>query len=170
MKIFLLQNNRFDFSDDILSMLIDFKNFNFKDSMINEVLHELEENNELYKKLHDFKFINNIYEKYLNEKYLDPLDEMIIVNSIIKNDKNIFLGYKFYIDGFEILTYYQYEFLKIIIERTREINLSLTLDKNQDSLIYSHIKTIKDKTPISLYLYPLCLTTLLIFLQSSSTS
>lgn len=138
-------NNRFDFSDDILSMLIDFKNFNFKDSMINEVLHELEENNELYKKLHDFKFINNIYEKYLNEKYLDPLDEMIIVNSIIKNDKNIFSGYKFYIDGFEILTYYQYEFLKIIIERTREINLSLTLDKNQDSLIYSHIKTIKDK-------------------------
>ena len=63
----------------------------------------------------------------------------------IKNDKNIFSGYKFYIDGFEILTYYQYEFLKIIIEKAREINLSLTLDKNQDSLIYSHIKNIKDK-------------------------
>lgn len=138
-------NNKLDFSDEILSTLIDFKNFNVKDEDIEKVLKDLNENTELYKKLVDFKEINFLYENYLKDKYLDPLDEMIIINSIIKNDKNMFLGYKFYIDGFEVITYYQYEFLKIILERGREVNLSLTLDKNNDNLIYSHMKEMKNK-------------------------
>ena len=138
-------NNKLSFSDDILSVLIDFKNYNFTDKMIEDVLEGLDQDSQLYKKLYDFRTINNKYEEYLSNKYLDPLDEMIIINSIIKDNKHMFLGYKFYIDGFDILTYHQYEFLKIIFSRVEEINLSLTYDVKSDNPIYLHTKTIRDK-------------------------
>ena len=138
-------NNKLSFSDDILSVLIDFKTYNFTDSMIDKVLNELDENSSLYRKLYDFKIINNVYEEYLKGKYLDPLDEMVIINSIIKENPHMFLNYKFYIDGFDILTYHQYEFLKIIFSRVKEINLSLTYDVNSTSPIYTHTKTIRNK-------------------------
>ena len=45
------------------------------------------------------------------------------------------------------------------------------LNSSKETLIkFSYESISLHKTPISLYLYPLCLTTLLIFLQSSSTS
>lgn len=138
-------NNKIDFSDEILSILIDFKNYNFSEDKIDEVLEKLDCESDLYKKLIDFKNINNIYEDYLSGKYLDPLDEMVIINSILKDNKDIFSDYKFYIDGFEIFTYYQYEFLKIILGRTREVNLSLTLDKDNNNLIYKNNYEIKNK-------------------------
>lgn len=137
-------SNKFDFSNELLKVLIDFKNYNFNNEKIDHILNDLNKNNELYKKLHDLKFINNLYQEHLDKNYLDPLDEMIIANSLIQNNKHMFKGYKFYIDGFEVLTYYQYEFLKIILNRASEITLTLTLDKNCDNLIYTHVKNIKN--------------------------
>lgn len=142
---YLNLNNKLSFSDDILSVLIDFKNYNFTDSMIEEVLENIDKDSYLYKKLYDFRIINKAYESYLENKYLDPLDEMVIINEIIKKDVKLFSNYKFYIDGFDILTYHQYEFLKIIFSRVKEINLSLTYDLNNKNPIYRHIETIRNK-------------------------
>ncbi len=142
--VYFKSKNWMNLSDDILSVLIDFKSFNVKYSDIEKILCRLDKNNEFYRKLKDFITINDRYESFINQKYLDPLDDMTIANSIIKNNKEIFNGYKFYIDGFEILTYHQYEFLKIILNRASEVNLSLTFD-NSNNLIYSHTRNIKNK-------------------------
>ena len=131
------------FLDEILSLLVDFKELNFTNDKIQNIMYGLNKNDILYKKLYDLKLINELYEKYLNEKYLDPLDEMKIVNSIIKNEKSIFSKCIFYIDGFEVFNYYQYDFLKIIIQRVREINFSLTFEK--DNPLYSHIQDTKNR-------------------------
>lgn len=138
-------NNKIDFSDEILSVLVDFKNYNFSNEKINEVLGKISEDSELYKKIWDFKILNDAYENELKGKYLDPLDEMVIINSIFQNNHNMFLDYKIYIDGFEIITYYQYEFFKIIFGRAREVIMSLTLEQNNSHSIYKNNYEIKNR-------------------------
>ncbi len=138
-------NTKIDFSDEILSVLVDFKNYNFTNEKINEVLGKINKDGELYRKLWDFKILNDLYEGELKGKYLDPLDEMLIINSVFQNNENMFSDYKIYIDGFEIITYYQYEFFKIIFGRAREVIMSLTLEENNFNSIYKNNYEIKNK-------------------------
>ncbi|BAK80572.1 PD-(D/E)XK nuclease family protein [Candidatus Arthromitus sp. SFB-rat-Yit] len=143
--LYFKKNNSTNLSDEILSILVDFKNFNIDKNSINDILNNLNSDMELYKKIRDLDYINDLYNDYLDKNYLDSLDDMKIVNEIIKESDELFNYYDIYIDGFDIFTYYQYEFLKIIMDRSNKITISLTLDKFSNSIIYNEIFKIKNR-------------------------
>lgn len=143
--LYFKNNNSIDLSDEILSILIDFKNYNIDNNCINCILNKLNPDMELYRKIIDLEYINNLYNDYIDNNCLDSLDDMKIANDIIQKNKDIFNSYDIYIDGFDIFTYYQYEFLKIIIDRSNKLVISLTLDELSNSIIYNDILKIKNK-------------------------
>lgn len=143
--VYFKKSNNLNLHDGILSTIVDFKNYNIHKGDIENILLKLDVDSELYKKLYDLSLLNEAYEDYLNNKYIDPLDDMKIVNDILSKDRGLYRDYDIYIDGFEIFTYYQYEFLNIILNRVRSITLSLTFDKNSNNIIYDQFRTIRKK-------------------------
>lgn len=143
--LYFKDNNNIDLSDEILSMLIDFKNYNIDNNCINCILNAINPNTELYSKISDLMYINNLYNDYIDNNYLDSLDDMRIANDIIQKNKDLFNSYNIYIDGFDIFTYYQYEFLNIIIDRSNKLVVSLTIDELSNSIIYNDIIKIKNR-------------------------
>ncbi|EIA27393.1 ATP-dependent helicase/deoxyribonuclease subunit B, partial [Candidatus Arthromitus sp. SFB-co] len=103
--LYFKDNNNIDLSDEILSMLIDFKNYNIDNNCINCILNAINPNTELYSKISDLMYINNLYNDYIDNNYLDSLDDMRIANDIIQKNKDLFNSYNIYIDGFDIFTY-----------------------------------------------------------------
>ena len=59
--LYFKDNNNIDLSDEILSMLIDFKNYNIDNNCINCILNAINPNTELYSKISDLMYINNLY-------------------------------------------------------------------------------------------------------------
>lgn len=139
------RSNNLDLHEEILSTIIDFKNYNIEKDDIVDILSKLDRDSELYKKLYDISYLRDCYESYLNNRYVDPLDDMKIINNIILRDKDLYRDYDIYIDGFEIFTHDQYEFIDIIINRVKSITLSITFDNNSNSIIYNQFKTIREK-------------------------
>ncbi len=133
-----------ELNEEVLSLIMDFKNYNIDGEKLDNLMGGLKEDEELYKKLHDIKFLKGKYEEYIKDNYIDPLDDMKVLNDILLRDKSLFKDYDIYIDGFEIFTYYQYEFLSIILNRVKSITLSLTLSKDKN-IIYKTPLLIKDK-------------------------
>lgn len=89
------------------------------------------ENITLNKKMSDISLIMRRYEKIINERFLDPSDELTRLYNKIK-DLGYFKDKYIFIDGFNGFVAQEYKILELIINEAKETVITLCCDKNKN--------------------------------------
>ncbi|PRR78308.1 ATP-dependent helicase/deoxyribonuclease subunit B [Clostridium liquoris] len=148
-KIFEKASKRDGFVTTMSELITEFKRYNITPEMINESS-EAVENENLKDKLWDISLIYSKFQENLQQKYIDPEDDLTIL--VDKLDKsNLFYNAEVWIDEFFDFTPQEYSVLEKILRKAKRVNVTLSTDvlnggKSADNLdLFYPIKNTEEK-------------------------
>ncbi len=121
----------FDFIKSIASTICEFKMSNITPNNLNECL-ELVEDGLLKNKLHDLSIILSGYDALLENRFIDPLDNLTRLSRQLEYD-DFFVGKNVYFDNFKGFTGQQYSVIKRILQKAENVVVTLNSDGEFDN-------------------------------------
>lgn len=118
------------FVDSMIRIYDEMKSCNLNADEIS-VLSDGIKNDSLRRKLADITLIMKIYENLIENRFLDPADELTRLYHKIKN-LNYFKGKKVFIDAFNGFVAQEYKILELIISEADEVTITLCADLSRD--------------------------------------
>ena len=82
----------------------------------------------LRSKLNETALALDTFEALLSQSYIDPLDYLERLKLILSENEEIFKNKVLFVDSFSGFSTVQLEIIRILLNRCREVNISLTLD------------------------------------------
>lgn len=79
-------------------------------------------------KLFETALVFDTFEALVNQSYIDPLDNLARAEVILSENENLFKNSVIYVDSFSGFTSVQLKILRVLLNRSREMFFSLTLD------------------------------------------
>lgn len=89
------------------------------------------EDETLRTKIHDIGLILSAYEALAAQSYVDPLDDLSRIRTVIA-EQNVFAGYSVFIDGFKDFTVQQLDLIKLILQQAQQLTVALCTDQLHD--------------------------------------
>lgn len=126
------------FDQIILETISEFKKYNISAEELNEAKENVDDES-LKKKLSDLTLIYDTYNKTINENTIDSDDELTLLAKKLKCC-DLFNDSEIWIDEFTTFTPQQIEIIRILADKSREINITLCLD----SIAYNNIDEFTD--------------------------
>lgn len=126
LKIFSKSATQPGFITSISDMISEFKQYNISPEMLINISGDIE-NETLSLKLKDISKVYEAFENKLHEKYIDSQDMLNLLADKIESC-TYFDGAYIYIDEFTGFTPNQYRVLKSLLNKAKEVNMSLTID------------------------------------------
>ncbi|UDN62856.1 helicase-exonuclease AddAB subunit AddB [Clostridioides sp. ES-W-0016-02] len=126
LNVFSKSKSQSGFVSSITDMISEMKQYNISPEMLENISGELE-NETLSLKLKDISKIYNSFEGKLHENYIDAQDMLTSLSGKIELS-NYLEGAYVYIDEFTGFTPNQYNVIKSILNKAKDVNISLTVD------------------------------------------
>lgn len=89
------------------------------------------EDETLQTKIHDIGLILSAYEALAAQSYVDPLDDLSRIRSVIE-EQNLFAGYSVFVDSFKDFTVQQLDLLNLVLRQAQKLTVSLCTDQLHD--------------------------------------
>lgn len=130
-KLFNKKIDTLTFVNSMIKIYDEMRSCNLNGELI-QSLSENITNVSLNNKLNDISLIMNSYDKLIENRYLDPADNLTRLYEKIKN-KNYFKNKNVLIDGFNGFVAQEYKLLELMIAEAKEVIITLCSDgKNMD--------------------------------------
>lgn len=126
LNVFSKSKSQSGFVSSITDMISEMKQYNISPEMLENISGELE-NETLSLKLKDISKIYNSFEGKLHENYIDAQDMLTSLSGKIELS-NYLEGAYVYIDEFTGFTPNQYNVIKSILNKAKDVSISLTVD------------------------------------------
>ncbi len=126
LNVFSKSKSQAGFVSSITEMISEMKQYNISPEMLENISGELD-NETLSLKLKDISKIYNSFEGKLHENYVDAQDMLTSLASKIELSSYLD-GACVYIDEFTGFTPNQYNVIKSILNKSKSVNISLTVD------------------------------------------
>lgn len=126
-KLTMFKNKRRSVAEIMLNTMTDCKNNNITPDRLREASARLGDST-LKTKLSETALTLETFDALVSQSYIDPLDDLTELYSILIENKSLFENYTLFIDSFSGFTAQQLKSLRLIIQRCRAVYISLTLD------------------------------------------
>ncbi len=127
-KLTLLKSKRSRaVADMLLGVLSECKKSGITTSMLRSASEKIADET-LKNKLSETALVFDAFDALLAQSYVDPLDNLDRLKTILLENTEIFRNRVLFVDGFSGFTAAQLEILRILLSRCREVNVALTLD------------------------------------------
>ena len=131
LKLFKKRANESDLCDLMLNNVKEFKNCNISEQMLFDASENCKDKT-LSLKLYESALVYEAYNAIMSKSYLDPLDSLSRVASILENNAE-FKDYIVAVDSFYGFTMQEYEVLEQIMGQCRDMYVALEDDMSNDS-------------------------------------
>ncbi|MCM1285627.1 MAG: PD-(D/E)XK nuclease family protein [Acetobacter sp.] len=130
-KLFSKKIDTLTFVNSMIKIYDEMRSCNLNGDLIQSKSENIN-NVSLNNKLNDISLIMNSYDSLIENRYLDPADNLTRLYEKIKN-KNYFKNKNVFIDGFNGFVAQEYKLLELIIAEAKEVIITLCSDgKNMD--------------------------------------
>ncbi|MCM1988483.1 PD-(D/E)XK nuclease family protein [Oceanirhabdus seepicola] len=117
------------FVDKLLTIISEFKRYNVTPDGLNDIKIKVGENTLLYNKINDLENIFSKFDSKLHEGYIDSDDDLKLMAEKL-GDCHIFDESLIWIDEFSGFTPQQYDIIEELLNRAKEVNITLNMDIN----------------------------------------
>ncbi|WP_040215121.1 helicase-exonuclease AddAB subunit AddB [Clostridium polynesiense] len=127
MEIFYNASRQQGFVDIINEAVKEFKKYNITPEMLEVASSDFNDKNDLHKKLKDLSLLYSRFEKKINERFLDPEDELTLLAEKLQGC-SIYNGAEIWIDEFTSFTPQQYAVIEKLLKCASAVNVTLLSD------------------------------------------
>lgn len=146
LKLYAKNSGDIEISELMLRTLKEFKSNKIDDNILDKI-QKLSEKDILKQKISEIKLIINSYKSITENKFADSLDNLDILEKVIKA-QNVFEGYSIFFDEFSDFTPQQLSIIEIILTQAQDIHMAFcynksTLETDETDLFTCVVQTIK---------------------------
>ncbi|MEQ8154180.1 MAG: helicase-exonuclease AddAB subunit AddB [Clostridiaceae bacterium] len=124
LKIFRRASRQKGFIDVISNIITEFKKYNVTQESLEEFALSIDENSELRHKIEDLKIIYLKFEELMHKNYIDGDDELTLLAQKL-SECCIYDKAEVWIDEFTVFTPQQYEIIRILAKKCKNIYITL---------------------------------------------